>query len=523
MGTARKYTIGGTVVGPMAGHLSWARATLEISRNGALGNILTPTTRKTISAIITDANGFDYLADDHEGNTTYASLLGVTAGTTVFDEGIIERNTDLDYFAFATAPGTISLDIDPFYRGPNLDILATLYDASGVALATSNPTGVLNATFNMSVDGGTYFFSVDGTGEGDLTSGYSDYGSLGYYSISGTILNSDLPGTHKAAVSLADTITDLDFGNWSNVAPVIADQTFSVAENSTDGTVVGTLAATDANSDSLFYNITSNADPDADGNAAFRVEGDQLLVNDADDFDYETNPQLVITVEASDGSLTDTATLTVDLTAVNEAPEFSYPDPQSVAEDTDLVFSAAGGNPLGLSDEDAGRCRGRVCGSRQNYGLLTLPETTGLTFMFGSSNGSHSITGPRHNRRHQHRARWLHLQPAGGVPRCGHTQPHCARPGPGVAPAVAQMSVATVEIAINPVNDAPQLTVPTDQTTPVNTTLFFSAANDNAIQGEDVDAGTAEIGTNCSASPAAPSASRKPPASRFIAAATIPH
>ena len=147
----------------------------------------------------------------------------------------------------------------------------------------------------MSVDGGTYYISVDGTGEGDLISGYSDYGSLGYYSISGTILNGDLPGTHTAVVSYADAITDLNFGNWSNVAPVFADQAFSVPENSTDGTLVGTLAATDANSDSITYSIISNVDPDGDGNATFRIEGDQLLVNDAGDLDYEANTQLVIT------------------------------------------------------------------------------------------------------------------------------------------------------------------------------------------------------------------------------------
>ena len=263
---------------------------------------------------------------------------------------------------------------------------------------------------------------------GDLISGYSDYGSLGYYSISGTILNGDLPGTHTVAVSYADAITDLNFGNWSNVAPVFADQAFSVPENSTDGTLVGTLAATDANSDSLFYNITSNADPDADGNAAFRVEGDQLLVNDADDFDYETNPQLVITVEASDGSLTDTATLTVDLTAVNEAPEFSYPDPQSVAEDTDLVFSTAGGNPLGLSDEDAGDAK---VGMRieADYGLLTLPQTTGLTFIFGSSNGSHSITVLGTLVDINAALEGFIYSPLAEVPRCRRTQPHGTRPG----------------------------------------------------------------------------------------------
>ena len=90
-------------------------------------------------------------------------------------------------------------------------------------------------------------------------------------------------------------------------------------ENSADGTVVGTLAATDADGDPLTYAITTNVDPDSDGNDAFRIEGDQLLVNDVDDFDYEANTQLVITAQASDGSDSDTAQISVTLTDVNEA------------------------------------------------------------------------------------------------------------------------------------------------------------------------------------------------------------
>ena len=105
-----------------------------------------------------------------------------------------------------------------------------------------------------------------------------------------------------------------------NTAPVFTDQTLSVAENSADGTVIGTLVATDADGDPLTYAITTNVDPDGDGNAAVRIEGDQLLVNDSDDLDYEANTQLVITAQASDGSISDTATIIVGLVNVDESP-----------------------------------------------------------------------------------------------------------------------------------------------------------------------------------------------------------
>ena len=114
--------------------------------------------------IITTANGFGYRSDDHGSALATASTLGLTGGTVVSDNGIIERNTDVDYFVFTTGSGTISLNIDPFYRSPNLDILATLYNSRAAEIASSNPTDQLNASFNLSLAAGTYYVSVDGVG-----------------------------------------------------------------------------------------------------------------------------------------------------------------------------------------------------------------------------------------------------------------------------------------------------------------------------------------------------------------------
>jgi hypothetical protein len=133
--------------------------------------------------------GFGYRVDDHGGTIATAAGLGVVGITSVSGEGIIERTADLDFFSFTTGQGLVSLSINPAPRGPNLDILATLYDSSGVVVAASNPIGALNASFSLSLLAGTYYLSIDGTGEGDpLVTGYSDYGSLGYYSITGVIV-----------------------------------------------------------------------------------------------------------------------------------------------------------------------------------------------------------------------------------------------------------------------------------------------------------------------------------------------
>ena len=148
-------------------------------------------------AIITAGNGFGYRADDHGDSLATASSLNLI-DTAISAEGIIERTADLDYFSFTTGSGTISLNIDPFYRSPNLDIFANLYDATGSLIATSNLIGALEASFSLDLAAGTYYISVDGIGQGDPASGYSDYASLGYYSIVGTIILPEVGGDDLA-------------------------------------------------------------------------------------------------------------------------------------------------------------------------------------------------------------------------------------------------------------------------------------------------------------------------------------
>ena len=86
-----------------------------------------------------------------------------------------------------------------------------------------------------------------------------------------------------------------------NEAPVFNDQNFSVVENSDVGTVIGSLVAADPDGDALTFAILTSVDPDGDGNAAVRIDGDQLVVNDRDDLDYETDSQIFVIAYAFDG------------------------------------------------------------------------------------------------------------------------------------------------------------------------------------------------------------------------------
>ncbi|MEX0727988.1 MAG: Calx-beta domain-containing protein [Planctomycetaceae bacterium] len=138
-------------------------------------------------AVITTGNGFGFRADDY-GNSIASPSTLTTVGTSVNVAGIITRSTDVDVFEFTTAGGSISLSINPTSNDPNLDIRAELLDSGDNVIASSNPSGTLNATINASLAAGTYYLRIDGVGEGDPAgTGYSDYGSLGAYRITGNV------------------------------------------------------------------------------------------------------------------------------------------------------------------------------------------------------------------------------------------------------------------------------------------------------------------------------------------------
>lgn len=105
-------------------------------------------------------------------------------------DGLISTPTDVDSYHF-TASGPTSLSVDPSDLSPNLDVVMTVRDADDQLVATSDP-GVtqvssdlasgLSADLQLMLAPGEYTVTIDGTGNGSpLSTGYSDYGSLGPY------------------------------------------------------------------------------------------------------------------------------------------------------------------------------------------------------------------------------------------------------------------------------------------------------------------------------------------------------
>ncbi|MFH7241963.1 MAG: CARDB domain-containing protein [Spirulina sp.] len=138
--------------------------------------------------IIITQNGFGYRKDDYSDLRTTASRL-FFSGSNVQTYGIIEQNTDVDWFKFYSSTGKIALNVTPFSRGANLDVLVKLYNSLGQLIQTVNPIDNISAALNVALAAGDYYISVEGTGKAASGSdyGYTQYGSLGQYSITGTI------------------------------------------------------------------------------------------------------------------------------------------------------------------------------------------------------------------------------------------------------------------------------------------------------------------------------------------------
>ncbi|WP_313295010.1 putative Ig domain-containing protein, partial [Stutzerimonas nitrititolerans] len=106
---------------------------------------------------------------------------------------------------------------------------------------------------------------------------------------------------------------------------------------------------------------------------------------------------VTLTIEINDGgnsgsggALTDSTTLTLDVTAVNDAPVNSIPAAQSVDQDASLVFSNGNGNQISIGDVDAGANSVEVTLSVTN-GVLTLAGTAGLSFTTGDGTADSSL------------------------------------------------------------------------------------------------------------------------------------
>lgn len=266
----------------------WSRGEYDDANNfeDDIGLIAdTATGPPTASFLASDGpHGFGFKADDYANNIGNPGLGGFALinNTDVSANGIISTSNDVDLFVFDTVPGPVDLTVSPLdvmsdvgergsnTMGANLAVRVQLMDASGTILSDVAPSDTLAANVSMEVTGGTYYLAVSGSGRLTASDGFTDYASLGSYSISGSI----------AAPPLSV------FGGAKQDVEVTAGSTEASIENGTDlGFVVVGASQTNASRNRVF-NLENSSDfpvtivsADFDGGDAFDIINGPTTIN----------------------------------------------------------------------------------------------------------------------------------------------------------------------------------------------------------------------------------------------------
>ncbi|MEO1253454.1 MAG: cadherin domain-containing protein [Bacteroidota bacterium] len=170
----------------------------------------------------------------------------------------------------------------------------------------------------------------------------------------------------KNSFNISITTIDLDEATFTknfsisitdvNEAPSIENQTFTVAEESPNETLVGQVVASDPEGDNLTFSIASGNDDEV---FAIDPSTGNLTVNNSVGLDFETSQSFELMINVADDEFSDTAVITISLTDVeeNNAPTVSSSISDqnlnegflSITIDLSTVFTDVDGDDLTFS------------------------------------------------------------------------------------------------------------------------------------------------------------------------------
>jgi VCBS repeat-containing protein len=203
-------------------------------------------------------------------------------------------------------------------------------------------------------------------------------------------------------------------------------------------------------------------------------------------------PAETFTYTISDTVNTDTTTVTVNLTAVNDAPvnringsPINGTPARNGIEDTAFVFNAANSSVISISDVDSGSSTNNEFRLDSTNGTITLVSTSGLTLISGN-NGTAVMrySGSLANINNALNGMVFNPTPEFN----GHATVTVFHDDNGNTGGGDLTDTDTIDIDIAARNDAPTNAVPGTQNVVESTNLVFSPGNGNAITVADVDA-----------------------------------
>lgn len=252
------------------------------------------------------------------------------------------------------------------------------WDADAVLDATE---GLTYSIATQTVDGA---FAIDAdSGEITVANGsLLDFESVASHSVSVRVTDADA-NTYDAAFTIL--LSDVD---ESPVVTAISNQT--VAENGSPGAITFSVSDPETAAGSLVVTaVSDNQTLIPDGNLALGGVGENRKIQATPAADQSGGP-VTITVSVFDGTNTTQTTFDVTITAAAAVPTITTPSGPSTNEDTDLVFSVAGGNEITISDVPGQKAITTTL--TVTNGTLSLGNTTGISFLNGTADGNATFT-----------------------------------------------------------------------------------------------------------------------------------
>jgi hypothetical protein len=338
-------------------------------------DVVTTTNSSSASVLLADgAGGFDAPTTFSAGSSAFGISVADLNGDAIVD--LVTADRDRNNVSvllgegtgrfrapafFATGGSSRDVATGDFNGDSIIDLATANYNSNNVSVLLGDGTGGFGTATTFATDGSPFGISVaDVNGDafvdlvtanrdrnnvsvllGDGTGGFGAQtpfaaGSRPYSTVEGDF-NGDSLIDIAAVNEGGNTISVLlnTTNNNANLPVVTPAQSFSLAENSVNGTLVGTVAATDPDQNATLQNwqiVDGNVDLDGNAVAPFAIDPNtgQITVTDVGDLDFELQQPFNLSVTVSDGVNTSAPQpVAIALSDVTENPP-SQPPPDAL-------------------------------------------------------------------------------------------------------------------------------------------------------------------------------------------------
>ena len=316
---------------------------------GTVVNATDPDTDDSLTYTLDGTNAASFAIDDKTGQLKTKAALDYETKSSYSVMITVSDGTLTD--SITVTINVTNLDETPSNNPPIFDdgeeTTRSIDENSDESTDIGSPISATDADNNtlaylLSGDDASSFDIVSTTGQ-LKTKAALNYENENTYIVTVTVLDGSSTDTIDVTINVSDV----------NEAPVFAKEsvTRNVAENTAENTSIGSaITATDPDSDTLEYSLGGT------DSASFDIVNTTGQLKTKAALDYETKISYSVTITASDDNLTDTISVTINVTDVNEnrAPVFSQTSPisLSILIESDTASGDNIGAPVTATDPD---------------------------------------------------------------------------------------------------------------------------------------------------------------------------